>query len=211
MGTESNKIVDHTNMIWLLYHQTISSMMIPTYFIRQHFITSSSSYLFTNHIWSSYCHLNPLWLITSIDQQLISLSPTSAYILMIRIKIRVEVTMTMMMTSLARLGESVGVSIRHALSRARDMAPACWLLQTTRSPTLLSRLSCYLVQMKTTLWAIDSQCEELSSHGLVLFSGEIVKDGDFAIRVANPWEWLTPECGGASTWGPPSRGNHRRG
>ena len=137
----------------LLYHQTILSLITPTHAIRQHFITSSSSYDCTNHILSSYRHLNPLWLITSIDQQLISLSSTSAYILMIKIKvkIRVEVTMTMMMSSLARLGESVGVSIRHALSRARDMALACWLLQTTRSPTLLSRFSCYSVQMKITL------------------------------------------------------------
>ena len=74
----------------------------------------------------SYRHLNPLRLITSIHQQLISLSSTSAYILKIKIKIKimVEVTMMMMMTSLTRLGESVGVSIRHALSRARDMALA---------------------------------------------------------------------------------------
>ena len=74
----------------------------------------------------SYRHLNPLWLITSIDQQLISLSSTSAYILKIKIKIKIMVEVMMMMTSLTRLGESVGVSIRHALSRARDMALACW-------------------------------------------------------------------------------------
>ena len=99
----------------------------------------------------SYRHLNPLRLITSIHQQLISLSSTSAYILKIKIKIKIMVEVMMMMTSLTRLGESVGVSIRHALSRARDMALACLLLQTTRSPTLQSRFSRYWVQMKTTL------------------------------------------------------------
>ena len=60
-----------------------------------------------------------MWLITSIYQQLISLS--SAYNLTTKIKI---LTMTVMMTSQAGVGESVGVSIRHALSRARDMALA---------------------------------------------------------------------------------------
>ena len=60
-----------------------------------------------------------MWLIISIYQQLISLS--SAYNLTTKIKI---LTMTVMMTSQSGVGESVGVSIRHALSRARDMALA---------------------------------------------------------------------------------------
>ena len=75
----------------------------------------------------SYRHLNPLWLITSIHQQLISLASTSAYNLIIKIMVTM---VTMMMSSQAGVGESVGVSIRHALSRARDMALACLLLQT---------------------------------------------------------------------------------
>ena len=104
------------------YDHYIIKPSCKAHFIHQHvaiiIITSHHDHIIVQII--SYHHLNPLWLITSIYQKLISLSSSSsAYNLTINIMI-----MTMMMTSQARVGESVGVSIRHALSRARDMALA---------------------------------------------------------------------------------------
>ena len=109
---------------------------------------------------------------------------------MIKIKIMAAMVTMMMMSSQAMVVESVGVSIRHALSRARDMALACCLLALTNHSLVL-----VVSRFKWKPLCVNYRLT-VSWEGtiIVCLLEKWWKTATWQrVRVANPWEWLTIE------------------